>query len=180
MAASCYVLGRSGRIRSSSKMAALPGSADRAITTFSVGIAQVVSLFRSQKARLGLETSRAEPGSARLGAARHMSEPSQARLGLRTSWPMRLGSARMRLASCRTWTATQRSSHIYIICIIQDQYIYIMQLKNDKFTHDMMHISCVLETMTPCRLEEVRNKVGFAFWAGLSHVGPSSRAGSRA
>ncbi|XP_039780655.1 uncharacterized protein LOC120647915 [Panicum virgatum] len=26
----------------------------------------------------------------------------------------------------------------------------------------------------------VRNKVGFAFWAGLSHVGPSSRAGSRA
>ena len=50
-------------------------------------------------ALLGLETSRAEPGSARLGAARHMSEPSQARLGLRTSWPMRLGSARMRLAS---------------------------------------------------------------------------------
>ena len=132
------------------------------------------TVFGSASSRAGNEPSRARLGSARCGSAHERAEPGSARLVSGS----RAGSSR--LASCRTWTATQRSSHIYIICIIQDQYIYIMQLKNDKFTHDMMHISCVLETMTPCRLEEVRNKVGFAFWAGLSHVGPSSRAGSRA
>jgi hypothetical protein len=49
--------------------------------------------------RLGLETSRAEPGSARLGSARWNSEPSQARLGHFVSSVMRLDSARYRLAS---------------------------------------------------------------------------------
>jgi hypothetical protein len=48
---------------------------------------------------LGLETSRAEPGSARLALARSSSEPSLARLGNFTSWWKRLGSARYRLAS---------------------------------------------------------------------------------
>jgi hypothetical protein len=42
---------------------------------------------------LGLETSRAEPGSARLGEARWKSEPSQARLGHLASSVTRLGSA---------------------------------------------------------------------------------------
>jgi hypothetical protein len=44
--------------------------------------------------RLGLETSRAKPGSARLGETRWNSEPSQARLGHFASSVMRLGSAR--------------------------------------------------------------------------------------
>jgi hypothetical protein len=48
---------------------------------------------------VGLETSRAEPGSARLGGARYRSEPSQARLGRLASSAIRLGSARCRLAS---------------------------------------------------------------------------------
>jgi len=48
---------------------------------------------------LGLETSRAEPGSARLGAARWVDEPSLARLGPLASSFSRLGSARRRLAS---------------------------------------------------------------------------------
>jgi len=49
--------------------------------------------------QLGLETSRAEPGSARLALARSSSEPSLPRLGNFTSWWKRLGSARYRLAS---------------------------------------------------------------------------------
>ena len=48
---------------------------------------------------LGLETSRAEPGSARLGAARWVDVPSLARLGPLASSFSRLGSARRRLAS---------------------------------------------------------------------------------
>jgi len=48
---------------------------------------------------IGLETSRAEPGSARLGAARWVDEPSLARLGHLASSFSRLGSARRRLAS---------------------------------------------------------------------------------
>jgi hypothetical protein len=51
---------------------------------------------------LGLETSRAEPGSAWLGEARWNSEPSQARLGHLASSVTRLGSARYRLASLYT------------------------------------------------------------------------------
>jgi hypothetical protein len=58
-----------------------------------------VSRGALHRATIGVETSRAEPGSARLDTARCCDEPSLARLDYLTSLRNWLGSARRRLAS---------------------------------------------------------------------------------
>ena len=77
--------------------------------------------------QVGLETSRAEPGSTRLGEARWNSEPSQARLGHLASSVMRLGSARYRLAlGSRACTLKYSTTLIIVI--------------SSNLKHNMFHI----------------------------------------